>query len=160
MNICKESSCCFTGHRKMSSGQHNCVVERIKSEIILMIENGVRYFCAGGALGFDTIAALTVLSLKNKYPHIRLILVLPCRDQTNGWREADIKTYNHIFENADTIVYTSEFNNVQSLYFLFQTVKFRRAEKFTESYIKSVTQHFNRYYFWIFTFTIQNIFQR
>ena len=37
-----------------------------------------------GTLGFDTLAAQCVLSLKNQHPHIKLILVLPCITQTKG----------------------------------------------------------------------------
>ena len=35
-----------------------------------------------GALGFDTIAAQAVLSVKETYPEVKLILVLPCENQT------------------------------------------------------------------------------
>ena len=42
------------------------------------------FYGAGGALGFDTLAAQTVLDMKKEYPQLRLILVLPCEDQTRG----------------------------------------------------------------------------
>lgn len=54
------------------------------------------YFGAGGALGFDTLAAQTVLELKKKYPDIRLILVLPCLSQTRNWKAANISEYERI----------------------------------------------------------------
>ena len=51
-------------------------------------------FCgAGGALGFDTLAAQTVLEMKKEYPQLRLILVLPCENQTRGWHSEDIAVY-------------------------------------------------------------------
>ena len=65
------------------------------------------YFGAGGALGFDTLAAQCVLSLKNQYTHIKLILVLPCITQTKGWSENDIAIYEEIKSQADKVVYTS-----------------------------------------------------
>ena len=34
--------------------------------------------------------------------------MLPCRSQTRGWRQSDIEEYNHILEQADKVVYTSE----------------------------------------------------
>jgi len=49
-----------------------------------------------------------VLELKAKYPQIKLILVLPCRNQTRGWKEQDIKIYNDIMAKADKVVYVSE----------------------------------------------------
>ena len=61
-----------------------------------------------GALGFDTLAALAVLELKQQYPQIKLILVLPCRNQTREWKEADIQKYEWIKSKADKVVYTSE----------------------------------------------------
>ena len=73
-----------------------------------MIAEGYLYFGAGGALGFDTIAAQTVLKLKNKYPDIKLILVLPCKTQTRGWKDKDVAIYEDIKEKADKFVYTSE----------------------------------------------------
>lgn len=61
-----------------------------------MIKEGYLYFGAGGALGFDTIAAFAVLKLKKRYPNIRLILVLPCLDQTRGWSREDVEIYEDI----------------------------------------------------------------
>ena len=59
-------------------------------------------------MGFDTIAALTVLELKEEYPQIKLILVLPCENQTFGWSVDDVVTYNDIKARADKCVYTSK----------------------------------------------------
>ena len=73
-----------------------------------LIDKGVLFYGAGGALGFDTIAAESVLELKEKYPQIKLILVLPCKDQTSGWYDSDVKKYNEILSRADKVVYTSE----------------------------------------------------
>ena len=42
------------------------------------------------------MAAETVLDLKSKYPQIKLILVYPCKNQTQFWKEDDIKKYNRI----------------------------------------------------------------
>lgn len=72
------------------------------------IECGYVFFGTGGALGFDTLAAQTVLELKNKYAHIRLILVLPCLTQTKNWREPDIVEYERIKKKADKVVYISQ----------------------------------------------------
>lgn len=41
------------------------------------------FFGAGGALCFDTVAAQTVIRLKDKYPKIRLILVLSAPTKQN-----------------------------------------------------------------------------
>ena len=104
----KNQTCCFTGHRKMPLGEIKVISERLREEIIKLIDGGVVYFGAGGALGFDTLAAKTVIDLRESYPQIRLILVLPCRNQTKGWPAADVAVYHDILARADKAVYTAE----------------------------------------------------
>ena len=104
----KTKTCCFTGHRQIPAILHAQIQKHLESEIVNLIHQGVSYFGTGGALGFDTMAAQTVLALKPQYPHIKLILVLPCKTQENGWCESDKKTYNLIRHQADKVVYTSE----------------------------------------------------
>lgn len=103
-----EKTCCFTGHRSISSNQKSKIAERLEAELIRQIEQGYMYFGAGGALGFDTVASLTVLRLKVLYSHIKLILVLPCLAQSKGWAKEDQIVYEKIKNNADKIVYVSE----------------------------------------------------
>ena len=45
---------------------------------------GIRAYEAGGALGFDALAAQTVIRLRESCPGMKLILVLPCLTQTRG----------------------------------------------------------------------------
>ena len=103
----KNQTCCFTGHRFIPANDYPEIQKRLESEILQLIHQGVQYFGAGGALGFDTMAALTVLKLRTKFPHIRLISVLPCREQAERWSEEDKKIYNHILHESDKVVYTS-----------------------------------------------------
>ena len=103
----KTKTCCFTGHREIKESIQK-VVEVLKIELDKLIENGYCYFGAGGALGFDTIAAQTVLHLREQYPHIKLILVLPCIDQTKSWSYEDREVYEDIKQKADKVVYTSK----------------------------------------------------
>lgn len=74
----REHTACFTGHRKIPPEQQEKVVRQLRKTILELARDGYRYFGAGGALGFDTLAAQTVLNLKSDMPQIRLILVLPC----------------------------------------------------------------------------------
>ena len=104
----KNQTCCFTGHRKIPLDQLESVTQRLRDAVIASIKDGYLYFGAGGALGFDTLAAQTVLDLKKDYPQIKLILVLPCRTQTRGWKQEDIEEYNRIMKAADKVVYTSQ----------------------------------------------------
>ena len=104
----KAKNVCFTGHRKIPSEQINDIVQRLKNIIVELINDGYTDFYAGGALGFDTIAAQTVMELKKKYPQIKLILALPCMNQTSGWNESDKRMYECIRAIADKVVYTSD----------------------------------------------------
>ena len=104
----RDKTACFTGHRKIASEQQRIVAERLKQTVEKLILNGYCYFGAGGALGFDTLAAECVLYLKKQYPQIKLILVLPCKTQTRGWDSEDIAIYEQIKAQADKVVYTSE----------------------------------------------------
>ena len=73
----KDKSVCFTGHRKIPAEQLNYITLNLKTLVIKLINDGFTDFYAGGALGFDALAAQTVLMLREYYPNIKLILVLP-----------------------------------------------------------------------------------
>ena len=104
----KTITACFTGHRDIPEFEKMIVKKRLKKEIEKLIEKGVIYFGNGGAVGFDSISALTVIELRERYPQIKLIMVLPCKEQDRKWSEKDKATYAYILENADKITYTSE----------------------------------------------------
>lgn len=104
----KSKTCCFTGHRALPADRLPQIKQRLEEEILKLVRQGVVYFGAGGALGFDTLAAQTILNLKQFYPQIRLILVLPCKEQDRFWPEADRVIYRDILSRADKVVYTAE----------------------------------------------------
>ena len=104
----KDKTCCFSGHRIISNNDYDKVYNDTKKAVISLIEKGVRYYGAGGALGFDTLAAQVVLDLKKEYPQIKLILVLPCANQTMRWNQRDIEVYDDIKSKADKVVTLSE----------------------------------------------------
>ena len=103
----RAKTCCFSGHRSMSSEEKLKVAVRLREIIVEQIEAGVVFYGAGGARGFDSLAAQTVLDMKKEYPQLRLILVLPCEDQTRGWRSEDIAVYEDIKRRSDKVVYVS-----------------------------------------------------
>lgn len=99
---------CFTGHRRLPSEEIPVLRKRLEEEIRRLYREGFHYFAAVGALGFDTLAALAVLSLRKELPGLRLVLVLPCLDQTRGWSPEDVDLYDFIKRRADNVVYTSQ----------------------------------------------------
>jgi len=97
----KEKTCCFTRHRKIPASEYGVLKSKLEDVIINLIERGVIYFGASGGLGFDTLAVKTILKLKTEYPMIKLILVLPCENQTYNWNVKDIKIFNDIKLKCD-----------------------------------------------------------
>ena len=86
-------TCCFTGHRDIPPEILPALARKLETTVHDLIADGIRYFYAGGALGFDTLAAETVLRLRDQAPQIRLILALPCREQTRGWPAMSVNRF-------------------------------------------------------------------
>lgn len=103
----RETTCCFTGHRKIPVDELEGLAERLEKTLRALIAEGVSRFAAGGAVGFDTLAAQTVLRLRAEYSHIRLVLILPCPNQTRSWSARDTEEYERIRRLADETVYVS-----------------------------------------------------
>lgn len=104
----REQTCCFTGHRDISTEVKPYIAKQLERILRNLIGEGIRYFGSGGARGFDLMAADAVLQLKKEFPHIRLIMVLSCRDQTLGWRGEDLRHYERVLSQADKVVYVQE----------------------------------------------------
>lgn len=105
----KEFTCFFTGHRKLPKKRINEIKELLMSRIKYLIEDkGVESFIAGGALGFDTLAAETVIELKEEYPYIKLYLYLPCNDQSKLWSAEDRYKWRMIMTKVDEYKYITE----------------------------------------------------
>ena len=103
----RDMTCCFTGHRQLPPYDLDVLEARLERTLRRLIDDGFTYFGAGGARGFDTLAAKTVLRLREELPHICLILVLPCENQTDGWTAEDKLLYQQIKQAADKVVYIS-----------------------------------------------------
>ena len=101
--------CCFTGHRDISIYDYEKVVAFVEAAIARLVEDeGVTEFRAGGARGFDCIAASCVLHLKDKYPDIKLHLILPCKDQDKYYARHEKMIYSYVLSNADSAIYLQE----------------------------------------------------
>ena len=62
----RAKTCCFTGHRSLSHEEKLKAAVRLRRVIEKQIKAGVVFYGAGGALGFDTLAAQTVLDMKKR----------------------------------------------------------------------------------------------
>lgn len=104
----KEQTCCITGHRVIPGEDYLEVMRKFSKAVGIVCGKGVDTFCVGGALGFDTATAMFLLFSRLFVPKLKIISVLPCKTQTKGWREHDIRIYNFIKEQSDEVIYVSE----------------------------------------------------
>ena len=95
---------CFTGHRDIDVSSASILPAILKSTMRKMVARGARRFLAGGAMGFDTLAALCVLELKAEFPDIRLELILPCRNQMQRWDARSTTAFSFLSTEGSPIV--------------------------------------------------------
>ena len=99
--------CSFSGHRSLPREAVPRLRELLAREILAQVGSGCSGFLCGGALGFDTLAAETVLSVRARRPEITLTLALPCPGQHLRWPQAAQRRFTDILEEADEVVYVS-----------------------------------------------------
>ena len=110
-NLLSSKVCCFTGYRPQKcpwgfnekDKRFLRVKEKTKQEIEKAISNGYDTFLCGMAIGFDMMCAEMVLELKNKYPYIRLIGALPCKNQDCKWPIKQQERYRNLLKQLDAI---------------------------------------------------------
>ena len=84
------AGCCFTGHRTIPEGYDSLLSDLLRSTVReLYLHDGIKTYYVGGAQGFDTLAAMTVLEARESFPEIRLVVVLPYANQVDRWSAAD-----------------------------------------------------------------------
>ena len=108
-------TCAFTGHRpkKLPWGRDEedarCIKlkEIIRGQIESLSNSGFTDFLTGMAEGPDMWFAAAVLDLRTKDSSVKLHCILPCFDQAENYREDEIKLYDSILSNADSVVYVN-----------------------------------------------------
>ena len=98
-------TCVFTGHRELPSDFSK---KALKNEITKLVQAGVDTFLCGMAIGFDLLAAESVLSVRKKYPTVRLVACIPCIGQEKYFSKADQKRYVDAVRKADEKVILSD----------------------------------------------------
>lgn len=97
----------FTGHRIIPLVRQEDVRERLTAAVALACKLGMTHFYCGMALGFDMMAAEVVLSLKDKFPDIRLIAIVPFSGQSDRWASSEQERYHRILAKTDKVVVLS-----------------------------------------------------
>ncbi len=108
----KNTTLAFTGNRKLTSKDNRPFdvlmvdiydhLERIIEREYL--ENGIRTFISGMALGFDTICAIIVSRLRGKFPDIQFVAAVPFFEQAKKYSLSDKEQYQQLLDAADVIV--------------------------------------------------------
>lgn len=101
---------CFTGHRKIPENIIEALRELLAEILDSLYDRGARIFKAGGALGFDTMAAQAVFDLKIRKndESVKLHLCLAAPDQAKRFSRYDAIIFRMVTEIADKISYESK----------------------------------------------------
>ncbi len=102
------SVCSFTGHRQIDAKREQKLRTMVLRAIEYTYQNGCRTYCCGGALGFDTMAALEVIKFRVLHPDVKFNLLLPCVNQDSAWTIEQRDRYEYILSEANHIEYVSD----------------------------------------------------
>lgn len=102
---------CFTGRRPKDLFGYNKeayvpLVEAIKRELRVHIQNGYDVFITGGAQGVDQLAFWAVNRLKDEFPHIQNVVYIPFEGQERIWKPEGLfsqKEYRLMLKLADAV---------------------------------------------------------
>ncbi len=99
---------CFTGHRNVKETAE--LKKALIDQLLELIDEGATDFYAGGAVGWDMLCESVVIELRERFPHIKLHLILPCsaEEQTEKWSENDKAEFKQLLLAADTVEICSE----------------------------------------------------
>lgn len=108
----KMMSVAFTGHRTIRTNKYALSVS-LNEEVRFCYENGSRFFYIGCAVGFDMMAAHTILEQRKQYPDMVLVAVVPYVGQDVYFNKEDKQRYADILRQADKVVVLSEYYYAQ-----------------------------------------------
>lgn len=101
----KRVSCAITGHRNLPNNFNR---EKAKSQLRALIEDGIKIFYNGLAIGFDLTTAELLLELKETYPQIRLHGCIPFYGQERYYTAEEAELYRRIVSQCDEVTVLDE----------------------------------------------------
>lgn len=111
-----EETACLSGHRPnklpwfYDETKANCV--RFKQDLhqifIGALNYGLKNYLVGMAEGFDMIGAETLIELRKQHNEIKIIAIIPCKDQEKKWKIEQQKRYHNILKQCDEVIILSE----------------------------------------------------
>lgn len=110
--LMEKTTCCFTGHREIPDEVKEKLEVKLGDIVSELITRGVKNFRCGGNLGFDTLAAFSIVRLKAvAFPFIKLTMVLSADNQAAYWTVEENAVYQKLLDQADEVVYIPERGN-------------------------------------------------
>ena len=106
--ISRAATAAFTGHRFMDASLREHVRKRLSDAVLDAYGQGFRNFISGFAIGFDMMAAETVVSLRRSHPDITLIAAIPFKGQASRFSFYDRKRYDSLLEAVDEVMVLSD----------------------------------------------------
>ena len=104
----KSQSVAFTGHRNIIGNKRPELGVAVDNALIELYQRGYRNFINGMAMGFDLLAASAVIALKRRFSDIKLIAVVPYRNQSEKFSDYEHKRYQYALQNADEVIVLRE----------------------------------------------------
>lgn len=102
------TSSTFTGHRFIPYDKVPSLRKALEASVSEHYNRGIRIFYCGMAMGFDLLAAETVLSMKEMYSDITLVAAVPYRGQCEKFTPYTKQRYHNILAKADKVVILNE----------------------------------------------------
>lgn len=97
-------ACFFSGHRSIPQADASPLRELLAQQLEALIYQGFSVFLCGAARGFDLLAASEVLRLRSAHPALRLIFLVPCRNQAVRWNERERSLYRALVARGQVLL--------------------------------------------------------
>ena len=104
-------ACFFSGHRTIGTDVLMHITDAAEEEVRKLADEGFDVFLCGGARGFDLFAANAVLRVQKAFPSIRLVMCLPCPEQTRGWSDTDRRLHDAICARGEVYCISPEYDD-------------------------------------------------
>lgn len=113
--VVKEETACFIGQglamtpwlADKEDPRYIALQRAVRELMERAISRGYRVFLCGLQRGFEMISAEVALELKEKYPEIQVIGVMPSLHMEEKWESADQVRFRNIINKLDNVHYIS-----------------------------------------------------
>lgn len=107
----RPQACFLSGHRRIPVEDMMPLHDILDQEIEMLVYQGFHTFLCGAAKGFDLMAAAAILRLQQRQQDVRLINVIPCRNQTRGWSESERMLYRAVIAGGRNILLSETYTS-------------------------------------------------